>query len=293
MGNQIEFRHFRYFLAVAEKLHFRKAAEQLYISQPGLSRQIKQMEEELGVRLFERHNRKVELTKAGEYFQKELISNFKRLDEIVSQLKLINEGIDGNLKIGYVGSAMQKVIPELLIKFQKNNPNAIISLSEIENNEQIHALLDQEIDIGFVRLERVPRGLQLQSIDEETFSLVLPRNHPINDLDFKDLSQLKDEHFILFNSSYSESYHEKVMQIFDDAGFSPLVSHYSINASSIFRLVENNFGVSIVPTSLKLGFDMNVKFIELKKITQRTTLRIVWNNANTNPVLKNFIEMVE
>ena len=292
MGNQLEFRHFRYFLAVAEDLHFRKAAERLYISQPGLSRQIKQMEDSLGISLFERHNRKVELTKAGKYLQKELAGSFIRFDELLEHAKLLNDGIDGNLKLGYVGSAMQKAIPEILIQFRKKHPNVLFSLKEMDNTKQIQGLLNQEIDIGFVRLERVPRGLEMFSILEDTFSLVLPKSHKIDEQNFKGLSQFKDEPFILFDASYSESYYEKVMQIFDDSGFCPIVSHNTVNASSIYRLVENSFGVSIVPTSLKFGFNMEIKFIELKDIPQRTTLRIVWNNMNTNPVLQNILNVI-
>jgi DNA-binding transcriptional LysR family regulator len=292
MSNQTEFRHYKYFLAVAEKLHFRKAAEQLFISQPGLSRQIKQMENDLGIKLFERHNRKVELTKAGEYLQKELSDNFKRLDDIVSRAKLLNDGVDGNLKFGYVGSAMQKVIPELLLKFGKKYPNVLINLTEIDNKNQIQALLNQKIDIGFVRMERVPRELNIKPFFEDTFSLVLPKAHKINASNFYNLLQLKDEHFVLFDASYSESYYEKVMQIFDDSGFTPLVSHSTVNASSIYRLVENNLGVSIVPTSLKSGYDLGIKFIELLDIPQRTTLKIVWNKNNSNPILNNFLNLI-
>lgn len=293
MSNQIEFRHYKYFLALAEDLHFRKAAERLFISQPGLSRQIKQMEVILGMSLFERHNRKVKLTMAGQYLQKELTNNFKRLDEIVNHAKLLSDGLNGNLNLAYVGSAMQDVIPELLLKFKKTNPDVLFSLKEMDNNKQIQALLNHEIDVGFVRMERVPRGLSIQSVFEDTFSLVLPIDHPINESTFTNLSQFKNDSFIFFDASYSESYYEKVMQIFDESGFTPLISHNTVNASSIFRLVENKFGVSIVPTSLKLGYDMGIKFIELKKIPQRTTLRAVWNNKNTNPILKNFLNMID
>ncbi|MDE5424101.1 LysR family transcriptional regulator [Ancylomarina sp. DW003] len=292
MSNQIELRHYKYFLALAKDLHFRKAAERLYISQPGLSRQIKQMEEDLGINLFERHNRKVELTKAGLYLQNELTNTFKRLDDIIDHAKLLNDGMDGNLKLGYVGSAMQLVIPELLLKYKNKHPNVLFNLNEMDNDKQIHALLNQEIDVGFVRMERVPRGIEIQPVFEDTFSLVLPKDHPLTESNFNDLSQVKDESFILFDSSYSESYHEKVMQIFDHSQFTPLISHYTVNASSIFRLVESGFGVAIVPTSLKLGYDMGIKFIELDNIPQRTTLRMVWSNSNTNPVLENLINSI-
>ncbi len=291
MSNQLEFRHYKYFLAVAEDLHFRKAAERLFISQPGLSRQIKQMEEELGMKLFKRHNRKVELTVAGEYLKKELKNNFTRLDDVLNHAQLLNKGIYGNLKLGFVGSAMQNVIPELLLKFKASHPNVLFHLNEMDNNQQLQALQNQEIDIGFVRIERIPKGLEIKSLHEDTFSLVLPQHHFLNELNFTSLEQLKDEPFILFDSSYSESYYEKVMQIFDDAGFSPILSHSTVNANSIFRLVENHFGVSIVPTILQYGFHLNIKFIELNNIKQRTTLKMIWNTKNTNPILKNFIAL--
>lgn len=293
MSNQLEFRHFKYFLAVAEELHFRKAAELLYISQPGLSRQIKKMEEDLGVKLFNRHNRKVELTQAGLYLKKSLMKNFNALDELLNHAKLLNDGQAGKLKIGYVGSAMQKEIPELLLKYQPENPNVLINLTEMDNNGQIQALLNQEIDVGFVRLDRLPKEIGVHQTAEETFSLVLPKDHPIDIENFTDLSQLKKEHFIMFDALYSQSYYEKVMQIFDDSGFSPIISHSTVNASSIYRLVENHLGVSIVPTSLQQGYDMAVKFIELKDIPQRTALKMVWNTQNTNPILKSFIGMLE
>ena len=128
MSNQIEFRHIKYFLAVAEDLHFRKAAERLFISQPGLSRQIKQMEDDLGIKLFERHNRKVALTKPGKYLQKELAKNLKNLEHIFKHAKLLNDGVGGDLKFGYVGSAMQEIIPNLLVQFRKEHPEKGIDL---------------------------------------------------------------------------------------------------------------------------------------------------------------------
>lgn len=293
MSNQLELRHLRYFVAVAEDLHFRKAAERLFISQPGLSRQIKQMEIDLGIKLFERHNRKVELTKAGNYLKTEITQYLKGLDAIFNQAKLLNEGIDGDLKFGYVGSAMQKIIPELLLKFRSINPKAQFSLKEQDNQKQIDNLLTQDIDIGFVRLERVPRNLEIKPILKENFCLVLPENHPINNTNFKSLKQFKNDAFILFDSKYSTSYYEKVMQIFDDNGFAPIISHNTIHASSIYKLVENNFGISIVPKSLQTKNMNGVKFIELKNTSQKTVLSVVWNKKNRNPILKKFLKHID
>jgi len=293
MSNQLELRHLRYFLAVADDLHFRKAAEKLFISQPGLSRQIKQMEEDLGLNLFERHNRKVKLTPTGEYLQKEIQIIFKNLDAVLKHAQLLEKGFEGRLKLGYIGSAMQNIIPEFLLAIKKNFPNVRFDLTEMDNQKQIETILNQDIDIGFVRMDRVPRDVAIRPVFEDTFSLVLPKNHKIGKRNFKDLSQLKEESFILFDASYSKSYFEKVMQIFDDSGFSPIISHNTVKANTIYTLVENNFGVAIVPTALKKGYDKKIKFIELTKIHHRTTLRMIWNKKNSNPILKNALELIK
>jgi DNA-binding transcriptional LysR family regulator len=292
MSYQIELRHMRYFIAVAEELHFRKAAEKLFISQPGLSRQIKLFEEELGVVLFERHNRKVVLTKVGAYLKEEFTLQLKTLSHTLDTAKLLQDGKKGALKIGYVGSAMQDVIPNLLLRFEKNHPNILFNLKEIDNQKQLDGLLDYSLDIGFVRLERVPRTLNIKTILKENFCLVLPKNHLISENNFKSLDQFKAESFILFDAKYSASYYEKVMQIFDDCGFAPLISHNTIHSSSIFKLVENNFGISIVPKSLAQKRGHQIKFIELDMIAQKTILSVIWNKKNTNPILNDVLELL-
>jgi DNA-binding transcriptional LysR family regulator len=292
MGYQIELRHLRYFLAVAEELHFRKAAEKLFISQPGLSRQVKLLEEELGVILFERHTRKVVLTKVGEYLKEEFTLQLKTLSHTLDTAKLLQDGKKGALKIGYVGSAMQDVIPNLLLSFEKKHPNIVFNLKEIDNQKQLDGLLDFSLDIGFVRLERVPRALEIKTILKESFCLVLPQDHAINEFNFKNLVQFKEESFILFDAKYSASYYEKVMQIFDDCGFTPLISHNTIHSSSIFKLVENNFGISIVPKSLAQKRGHQIKFIELDMISQKTTLSVIWNQKNSNPILQDVLELL-
>ena len=293
MSYQLEYRHLKYFLAVAEELHYRKAAEKLYISQPGLSRQIKQLEDNLGIQLFKRHNRSVVLTASGKYLQAEISKNLKSLDGIINHAKLINDGKEGNLQFGYVGSAMQKIIPNLLIELNQKYPNISFGLKEMDNQSQIKSLLSNNIDLGFVRLERVPRSLEMKPVLKESFCLVLPKTHQISTINFKDLKQFKNESFILFDPKYSASYHEKVMQIFDDCGFSPIISHNTIHSDSIYKLVENGFGISIVPKSLINLDNKNVQFIELNKIKQKTVLSMVWNKENRNPVLSNAIELIE
>ena len=292
MSNQIELRHLTYFLAVAQELHFRKAAEKLFISQPGLSRQIKQMEEILKTQLFERNKKKVALTPAGHYLKKEVEFIFNHMEKIERQLKLVGDGNSGELRIGFLGSAMQQVIPKLLLEIKENYPKVKTSLEELSNFAQVDAVLNDQLDMGFVRVARVPSTLQMKTVFTDTFSLVLPERYPILTREFDGMQRFANEDFILFSQAYSPLYYDTIMSICQDAGFAPKVSHKSVHAHTIFKLVENHMGIAIVPTSLQNGFQMRVKFVELKDIPQRAELSVIWKKEHTNPVLKNCMELL-
>ena len=282
---QIELRHLTYFSMVAEELHFRKAAEKLFISQPGLSTQIKQMEELLGTALFIRDKKKVRLTPAGEFLKKETGYLLNHLRNVKKQVKLIGEGQLGEIRIGFLGSAMQNVVPRLLLELQQHYPGIHTSLEELSNRSQVNAILKDQLDLGFVRLARVPKGICLKPVFTDTFSLVLPKDHHLGHGRFKGMHQVAEEEFILFSQDYSPLYYDTVIGICQDAGFVPKVSHKSVHAQTIFTLVENKLGIAIVPTSLQHGFQMDVKFIELYKIGQRAVLSMIWKADNRNPVL--------
>ncbi len=289
---QIELRHYRYFLAVAEELHFRKAAEKLFISQPGLSTQIRQMEEILGVALFVRDKKKVKLTAAGEFLKKEAEYILNHLNQSIKQTTLIGSGALGEIRIGFLGSAMQNVVPDLLVGLQHKYPQIHTSLEELSNQAQLNLLLKDKLDLGFVRVGRVPVGLSSTSVFVDTFSLVVPEDHALENENFKGMAQVKDENFILFSKEYSPQYFDTVMSICEDAGFIPKVHHKSVHALTIFRLVEKGMGVAIIPTALTKGFGMKVKFIELQKTKQRAALSVIWKKDNRNPVLQHCLDLL-
>ena len=288
----IELRHLEYFRAVAEELNFGRAAERLFISQPGLSRQIKQMEEILGVQLFERTKRRVELTAAGHFLRSEVDYIFNHLELTKTQLKEIAKGNVGELRIGFLGSAAHTVLPDFLVKISREFPGIQSSLEELSNAIQVEMLEKDRLDLGFVRLARVPNPLQMQVVHIDTFSVVLPMGHPLTNGGFKNVGQLKEEDFILFSHDYSSIYFDKIMSICEDQGFSPRITHKSVHALTIFKLVEAGLGVAIVPTSLKEGYDLKVNFIELKNIKQKTELFAVWKKGNRNPALSKVLGLV-
>ncbi len=292
MSNQIEFRHLHYFKVVANELHFRKAAEKLFITQPALSRQIQQLEEYIGAELLIRDKRNVSLTKAGEYLLDEADYLFNHFEFIKENIRLLRKGETGEIRIGFVGSAMQSVIPELLKKMDKVSPGIHSVLTELPNQEQVDKIRNDQLDLGFIRTMRLPEGLKKLDVYEETFCLVLPESHSISQRNFKTVKDFEQENFILFSSQYSHGYYEKIMSIFEDQGFTPRVTHESVHANTIFRLVENELGIGIVPSSLKHGFDLKIKFIDLKNIPQRTTLSAIWKTESRNPALGKVINFL-
>lgn len=293
MSNDIEIRHLYYFKVLAEVLYFRKASEKLFITQPGLSRQIKQMEELYKAKLFDRSKKRVELTPAGIYLKKEVDEIFMKLDFIRSKIKGISEGEITEISIGFIGSAAQNIMPELLYSLNKNYPLISVSMNELGNSTQVQMLLNRTLDFGFVRMSTPPVGLKMKKVSEETFSLVIPQDHPIQHNSFTSLTQFKEESFILFSREYSSAYYELVMSIFSDCNFSPNVHHKTVNALSIFKLVEKGLGVAIVPSSLQLGYELKVNFIELKDIPQRSQLSLIWNPKNENPGIATVLSEIQ
>jgi DNA-binding transcriptional LysR family regulator len=288
----MELRHLSYFQAVAEELNYRKAAERLFISQPGLSRQIKQLEELLGARLFERDKKHVSLTAAGVYLKGEVDFVINHLESIKNQLKLIDSGKVGELRIGFLGSASNRVLPDLLTKLNASEPLITTSLEELSNSVQVEMIQKDKLDLGFVRLASVPEELELKPVLRDTFSLVVPENHLVQTPDFTSIAQFKDDSFVLFSSNYSNYYYEQILSICRDSGFSPKIKHKSVHALTIFRLVENGLGVAIVPSSLKEGYDLKVRFMEIPGIPQFTELSVIWKPENRNPALQRVLNLL-
>jgi DNA-binding transcriptional LysR family regulator len=277
-------------MAVGQELHFGRAADKLFITQPALTRQIQQLEEEVGVKLLERNKRNVALTPAGAYLMDEAEYMINHLKNVVEATKRKALGEEGEVRIGFVGSAMQDVIPDLLVKLNEQYPMLHTSLDELSNKEQLNALVHDRLDIGFVRMEQVPIDFEQRVVFEDSFSLVLPADHHLNKSTFESLNQLQEERFILFSHEYSQEYYENIMSIFADHGFEPHVSHRSVHANTIFRLVEKHLGVAIVPSALASGVDLAVQFISLDSLPQRTRLTAVWDQRNRNGALQKLLE---
>ncbi|MES2519053.1 MAG: LysR substrate-binding domain-containing protein [Bacteroidota bacterium] len=289
----MEFRQLQHFLGVASELHFSKAAERLFITQPALSRQIQQLEEHLGVLLFERDKRNVRLTSAGEYLRDEASQILSQLEHISKRTQLIHKGEEGEIRLGYPGSAVYSVIPALLSNLQLHFPSIKSKLSEVLEDDLFGNLKNYQLDVGFIREPFSDKQITSKVIFEECFSLVLPENHEITPENFISLAQVKDEPFILPPRYAGSVYYDMLVRMCERVGFVPNVVHESNFGATILRLVEHNLGVSLMPISYRHSTATRIKFIELTDIPERTHLSMAWRKDDTNPVLQNFLKVSE
>jgi DNA-binding transcriptional LysR family regulator len=279
------------FLMVANELHFGKAAEKLYMTQPPLSRAIRELEDELQVKLFTRNSRKVELTKGGYFLRDEAKKLFANAGQIKEQLKQIAQGRSGKLKIGYVGAAMHAVLPAILVALKKELDVNIV-LSELKNEEQADALLAGQIDMGFVRSVPEKKNIAATKIFSETFSLILPLNHPLAAKSKTDLATLAAEPFIALSYDCAPKLCDAITDICRKAGFVPKIAHETSQINSIVRLVESGMGYSIVPTSVKNAYAINVKFIELKQLSERALLFLM-HKKDMDMLVGNAVQVIK
>lgn len=287
----MELRHLLYFKTVAEELHFTKAAAKLFISQPPLSRQIKELEEELEVQLFVRSNKRVALTNAGKYFKAEVDAMFAKLEESKEVVRKIHEGVSGELKIGYISSVYQSHLAEILKLMHQEFPYLKTSLFEVPTLAQIKELEHGGLDVGILRAPVLSDKLKVESLFFDPFVVVIPLTDQTIDARNGLADFLKKSPFIFFNKDFAPQYNQKLMEICQRMGFSPDITHEANNVHSILQLVEAGLGVSILPLSLKKQYaQLKVSFIEFDAIPVNTEVVLAYKESNKNPALTWFIK---
>ena len=288
----MELRHLKYFLAVAEELNFTKASEKLYISQPPLSRQIIELEEELQAKLFIRNNKKVELTEAGKYFEKEVKALFQNLERISIKTKKIAENVSGEFRIAYISSIYSSVISELIKHLKLQFPYVNFKLFEVSTTKQIDALEQGKIEMGIIRSPIKSPKIQSHLWFQDGFSIVFNKNK-IQLKSEKEIMNLKDETFVFFNKDYAPHYHEVLLELCAFYGFTPKIIHEANNINSIVQLVKNGLGISIVPSNIvKNNQDPEIGFIALKKVNLRTDVSIITLKEDDSEITRSAVEFL-
>jgi DNA-binding transcriptional LysR family regulator len=266
------------FIKLADTLHFTRASEQVFMAQPALSRQIKQLEQSIGAELFKRNKRNVALTTAGIYFKHAAQQTVDQLTYAITRAKQIHNGEAGEIKIGYTHSIVQTILPLIIKEIRAKFPGVKTVLREMNNNEQYKDLSEQKIDIGFATNPIVPENLKSKIFFEDIFVVVLPCNHRSLQEGSNDLSSFANEAFILPHQIEGSGYLYTVESICLDAGFSPNVVHHTSSVSSALKLVEAGLGITIEPKGSLLGQNLAIAYIELDNIPQKAQSVILWND---------------
>jgi len=288
----IEFRHLRYFVAVAEELSFSKAAVRLHMSQPPLSQQIKALEDDIGVQLLERTRREVHLTEAGKIFLNESRRMLSSLNNAVGATVKAAAIDGGAVKIGFVTSALFHVLPTILRRVERECPEIELSILDMSSRNQVEALLQERLDIGIIHSTPAISGLNKIPIYSEPFTLVLPEGHELETSLTIDAADLEKYRLIAFSREYSPSLYDAQMACCLAKGFRPQLVHQARTPFTIFQLVRLGLGISLVPKPYARTSFPGVVFKELDNSAGHLHIYAVWRDEVSSDLVRKVIEKV-
>jgi DNA-binding transcriptional LysR family regulator len=290
----MELRHLRYFTAVVQWKGYREASRRLHIAQPAISQTVADLEQELGLKLFSRAGRNVELTPEGEVFYVEAVRTLEQAESAIRTAKRAAKGEIGKLSIGFIGSATYAFLPELVRSYKAQFPGVKLTLQELSPHEQEVALEQGSIDIGLTRPLPPDKSKTFSSrcLYRDPLLAALPasRKVPANRVRIADLA---DEHFVLFHRAGAPVLYDTVMGVCNEAGFSPHVEYESDRSQTVLSLVEAEEGISIVPACLRNLASKGVRFYRLQPDDVRITLVAAWKKEAPSVALRAFIDLID
>jgi DNA-binding transcriptional LysR family regulator len=246
----MELRQIRSFLSIAETLHFGRTAELIHLSQPALSLQIRALEEEVGVRLFDRNRRKTTLTAAGLAFRDDAAAALAQLDQAVRRARLAANGKLGLLRIGFISTVGSAIVPNIVRQFGELNPEVEFSLRAITTADQVQMLEAGSLDIGFFRLPiGAHSALDVVTVHREPFVLVVPSAHKLAKRKRVRLREVSGQDFVMYERTYAPGFHDLIFGMLRDARIVPNVSQTAAEISTLISLVAAHMGVAILPAS--------------------------------------------
>jgi DNA-binding transcriptional LysR family regulator len=286
----MELRHLRYFLAVAEELHFSRAATRLHMAQPPLSQQIRKLEQALGVELVHRTNRRVELSEAGRAILPEVRRTFEAVQRVAEGARSAAAGESGVVNVGFVGSAANSVLPVAVARFRRRYPGVALTLRELSVSEQSAELAAEQLDCAFVRPPVDPAGMRLVRLVEEPLTCAVPAEHPVARQRRVSVGRLGSEPLVVLARTAVPAVHDAVLSAFETAGIVPMIAQGAESIQAVLALVAAGLGVSLLPASTAaLGRD-GVRFVPLTA-SPRLTLMLATREDNPSQPLMRFVEV--
>lgn len=288
----MEFRHLRYFLVLAEELHFGRAARRLSISQPPLSLNIQQLEASVGAKLFTRNSKAVQLTAAGLAFVPAARALIDQAAQAASHARDVGQGMAGSLAIGFSGTMLYSGLPKILERFQAEHPLLRLTLKELSSSEQLIELAHDRLDLGFVHTTRVPPELSQILVSSQAFVCCLPTGHALARKRSLSLKQLHGEAFAVVSRAVSPDYHERILAICTEAGFYPEFRYELRHWLSVVSLVSQGMGVALVPAALRQSAMAGAAFVPLDAATTPYDTHCLWKTARDHQSLAAFVKAV-
>jgi len=289
----MELRHLRYFVTVAEELHFGRAARRLHLSQPPLSMQIKALEEEIGVTLLLRNQRHVELTPAGEVFLKEARDILARADAATEAARRAARGETGDLRVGFVTIADYSILPAVLQRFRRASPDIRLVLQEATSDVQLRELGEARMDVGFVLPPVEEDRLHVLPLLQEPLVAALPESHPAARARGPiALRRLADSPFILFPRHMATGLYDDTIRFCRQAGFSPRVEQEAVQMQTIVSLVSVGLGVALIPASLRHLGRTGVVYKPLRERSPLIAVSLSWRRNDARATTARFVEVV-
>lgn len=289
----MEFRHLRYFLVLAEELHFGRAAQRLAISQPPLSLNIQQLEASIGARLFTRNSKQVQLTDAGRAFVPQARALLEQARQAARHARDVAEGLAGSLQVGFVGTMLYRGLPQMLQRFQAEHPRLRLTLKELSSSEQLIELAHERLDLGFVHTTRVPPGLSQLLVARQPFVACLPAGHALAGLPSLSLQRLQGEPFAMVSRAVSADYHERILAICTEAGFTPEIRYELRHWLSVVSLVSQGLGVALVPQAMQQSALPGTAFVPLDSATSPYDTYCLWKSARDHVAVQAFVAAVQ
>ncbi|MEM8808594.1 MAG: LysR family transcriptional regulator [Cyanobacteria bacterium P01_G01_bin.38] len=289
----MELRDLRYFVAVAENLHFGRAAERLHMTQPALSRQIRALEVELEVQLFRRTKRSVQLTIAGQAFLKEARQILYQSEQAVSTTRRVARGEMGELRLSFTPSALRHVLPKIVRAFRDRYPDVQLTMTERCTLDQVEAFRASQIDVGFLYPPVDDKRLTITPLRTEPLVIALPQDYPLATRPHLKLSDLAAEPFILHPRLEGPYLYDQIIQLCEQAGFRPNVVQEAVASQTRIGLVAAGMGITFVPETLKDTVDSTVVYRKLKGVSLSLELAIARRQDNLSPIVQHFLNIVE
>ena len=287
----IDLRRLTYFVAVAEELHFGRAAARLHIAQPPLSQAIRKLEDELGVELFRRNRRRVELTDAGRLLLDNGRPLLQEADRVEALLVKAGRGEAGRLRVGFVGSASYETLPAVLRAFRRDRPEVELTLREMTTPDQLAALGTGRIDVGLVRPPPRDVGpVDVLPLVEERLIAVLPDTHPLAARERVAVAELAEEPFVFFPRRIGVTLYDDVMDVCREAGFAPRVVQEADETHTVVSLVSAGIGVSLLPAAVETIRRPHVVFRPLSGPNTQLELAVALRRGDRSPLVGRFVE---